>query len=375
MMIAHLSDTHLGRYSGEDEEREKDHYEALKEAVDKITSDHVKTVIHSGDILNKPTVYGTPLKTLVTEFRKLSQAGVRIYFTLGEHDLASYPGTPNPLILDSVLGMAEYVGDGLMHGDSRLAVFGLPRHPKNSLQTLEHKLVELAQRAKNLDALKKILVLHQGITDIHGPAGEIPLSMLPTGFDYYAMGHIHLRNMKKLGRSTLAYPGALHWTKIDDHDECGYYLVDLSGEEPELSWVKLESVRPKLVKEVNEDCLENLVEELLRREYRKKPLLSLSVKTSERKNMKALEQKLFTKYILHGGGIKQSVSEKSPLDYSQQPDVNREMERLALEVLKNQQAVNFFLGDFRDLLMVGSVKEAAELLWKHYLETAAKNDN
>lgn len=368
MIIAHLSDTHLGRYMGEDEERERDHYEAFREAVDFILEDHVRIVVHSGDILNKPLVYGTPLKVLLAELGRLSQSGVKTYFTLGEHDIASYPGTPNPLLLDSVLGLAEYVGDGRRHGDDKISVFGLMRHHKAFTRKLEDKLEKIAAEARNTGSRRKILILHQGLHELHGPAGDLSLAVIPDEFDYYAMGHIHNPSRRVKGRGLLAYPGALHWTKIDDPDECGFYLVDLSGREPELEWVRLSNVRPKIVRQVDEEDVGMMVSQLLSENHVKKPLLSLMVRTTERKNMRKLEEELSEKYLLHGGRIMQVVRGSNGLVYDEPPNIERELVKLASEVIKDDVDAVFFTGEFRRLLVEGAVKHAFELVWKHYRE-------
>lgn len=60
MMIGHISDTHLGAFIGRDEElREvgEDVHASFLEAIEIFVREDVDIVIHSGDILDEPTVH------------------------------------------------------------------------------------------------------------------------------------------------------------------------------------------------------------------------------------------------------------------------------------------------------------------------------
>ena len=60
----------------------------------------------------------------------------------------------------------------------------------------------------------EILVLHQGITEFNKFAGEIQSTELPKNFTYYAMGHLHDKDIKQFNHlnGPIAYPGSIELT-------------------------------------------------------------------------------------------------------------------------------------------------------------------
>jgi hypothetical protein len=85
------------------------------------------------------------------------------------------------------------------------------------------------------------------------------------------MGHLHKHIEARRG-GLLSYPGPTHWVDVDDPDECGVNIVDLSGDQPMVQWIRLESVRPKKRVRAREGELNHVVDALLREEHRKKAL-------------------------------------------------------------------------------------------------------
>lgn len=239
MMIGHISDTHLGAFIGRDEElREvgEDVHASFLEAIEIFVREDVDIVIHSGDILDEPRPYGDAMRVLMEGAKRLNDRGIHMLFTLGEHDISSIPSTPHPYVA-KLAGLAEYVGNGEAHEVKGLTVIGLHKHKLVEAGVLCERLEEIGRRVRGLSG-KKVLVLHQGMREAFGPGSELSISEIPHGFDYYAMGHIHKRYEVRMGRGLLAYPGPSHWVDVDDPDDCGVLLVDLSGDEPEAQWVQ-----------------------------------------------------------------------------------------------------------------------------------------
>ena len=361
-MIGHISDTHLGAFIGRDEElREvsEDVHASFLEAIEVFVREHVEVVIHSGDILDEPRPYGDAMRALLEGAKRLKEGGIPLLFTLGEHDISSIPSTPHPYVVE-LAGLAEYVGDGRTHEVKGLTVIGLHKHKLVEAGTLREKLDEISRRIRGLDG-KKVLVLHQGIREAFGPGSELSISEVPHGFDYYAMGHIHKHYEVRLGKGLLAYPGPSHWVEADDPDECGVLLVDLSGDEPEAQWVKLESVRPKVRVSVKAQELEEVLRRLAEAEHRKRPVLWMEVEGDADQMM--IRRRLEGRYLIRRLSVKQDRGKAAELRQERELSVEDRLRELALEQVKDEGVVDFVLGDLLRLLSSGSEKEAEQALY------------
>ncbi|MEM2234050.1 MAG: metallophosphoesterase family protein [Nitrososphaerota archaeon] len=362
MMVGHISDTHLGAFLGRSEElREvsEDVHASFLEAIDLFVREHVDLVIHSGDILDEPRPYGDAMRVLVEGAKSLRIRGIPLLFTLGEHDISSVPSTPHPLITQ-LAGLATYVGDGEPHEVGGLTVIGLHKHRRLERDRLVGRLEGLGETARGLEG-KKVLVLHQGIRELFGPGSELSLSEVPQGFDYYAMGHIHGHHEVRLGRGLLAYPGPSHWVDVNDPDECGVLLVDLSGDEPEAQWIRLRSVRPKVRVSARAQQLEEVLRGLLEVEHRKKPVLWMEIEGDA--DLREVERRLADQYVIRRLVSRPLRRQGAELGHEGGLDIDGELRRLALQVIGDEEMVDFALGDLLRLLSTGEPMDAEQALW------------
>jgi len=371
MIIGHLSDTHLGAYAGKDNEREQDYYDAFQEALEIFIREHVKLVIHSGDILDSSKPYGTAMRVLAEGVKRLDERGIRFVFTLGEHDISNVPSTPHPYILD-VLGIANYVGTGepLVIGD--VVIAGLHKYKKVEGEELRKKIKEVANRAKRVDGRRRVLVLHQGLIGLHKFAGEISKDDIPTDFDYYAMGHIHVSYEFRHGNGLVSYPGATHWVDWNDPETSYVNLVDLSSDDPKINKVRLESVRPRKERHVRFEALETLVRELTssKHEDHKKPCLLIRVETSRPFDPKPFEDSLSASYIVD---IKQVLKEVGREVLHEAPEIDAELRRLAEVVLGSSEKAEFVLSELLKALNDEDWRKGAlEIVWRAFKEGRLK---
>jgi len=364
MMIGHISDTHLGACAGSEPEREGDHYRAFEEAIDLFIREHVDLVIHSGDILDEPRPYGTAMKILVEGVRRLREHGIQFLFTLGEHDISNVPSTPHPLILQ-LEGLGAYIGTGKPYEVGGATVIGLHKYKRVERRHLLGRLEEIGRGASSL-AGKRVLVLHQGVKEAFGPGAELSISEIPAGFDYYAMGHIHKRYERGLGDGVIAFPGATHWVNVDDPDECGVYLVDLSGDQASVEWVRLQNVRPKMRLRLNASEAKDRIEELANKSFHMKPYLLLEIVVDKPLDVKEVEKKLGGGFIIKT--IKLIPAPAEGRTYSSRPEINldEELRRLALEVIGDEGVVDFALGELLQHLSSGNLSDAKEAVWRFW---------
>ncbi|MCS7132902.1 MAG: DNA repair exonuclease [Aigarchaeota archaeon] len=364
MIIGHLSDTHLGACIGSEPEREGDYYNAFMEAIEIFIKEHVDFVIHSGDILDEPRPYGTAMKILLQGVMELRKHDIPFLFTLGEHDISNVPSTPHPILLQ-LQGIGRYIGDGEPYEVGGATVIGLHKHRRVERGKLLRKLGDISRQLPNLSG-KKILVLHQGVRECGGPGSELSIHEMPTGLNYYAMGHLHKPCRKDWGTGLLSYPGATHWVDLGDPMECGICLVDLSGDQASVERILLKNVRPKIMLEVSARELEAKLAELEGAEYPKKPCLWLSISTDRELDMQALEKRLSQRFIVKK--IKQEPVQREGVIYPGAPEINldEELKRLAIKALSNESAVNFALHELLPRLASGELAEAKEAVWRFF---------
>lgn len=258
MRIAHISDTHLGFRQYNLDPREEDFYRAWHEAIGKMVAERVDAVVHSGDLFDdrKP-----PIKALVEArkgVRRLKEAGIPFYYVTGNHDQPTRAGAlPPQALLDEAVPLdpKPVVRDGVFIG-------GVSYHSRVALGPLKDRMALLAQQARS--HRRSVLVLHQGL-DRYIPEFELRLRDL-NRFDYYALGHIHLRTKDWNGPSLAAYPGSIEMWRMDEFEDWrqkgkGFTVVDLDGDSPETRFVNVE-VRTFLREEVEGERLDETLASL-----------------------------------------------------------------------------------------------------------------
>ena len=259
LLVAHISDTHLGYRQYNLEERERDFYRAYETLIEMILEEHVDVLLHTGDLFDSPRPPTAALLKAQESILKLVDNGVQVYAIPGSHDVLKRRGLP-PHVLYERLGMKilhhRRPWDSVKLPGGELFIAGLqyiPRHSRDGLlESLRRIEAEASQRS-----CKKILMLHQSLKEYLPFEYELSTGELPRGFHYYAMGHIHQRVSVRLPwGGLLAYAGSTEVCNRLEYSEYlrngkGAYLVDLSGDEPTLHRLDLGEVRPHLVARID----------------------------------------------------------------------------------------------------------------------------
>ena len=268
MMIAHISDTHLGSMPYSIRERAEDFYEEFSEAVDLIIKEGAEVVVHSGDIFDSPKPPGLAVNTLYEGLTKLKDKGIKFLYVLGEHDISRVRDMPFPYLMTK-MGLAVYLGGNGSFSVKDVTFYGFNKHRRSEVEALMEKLKSL-----NRSDGKNVLVLHQGLYEFNQYAGEISASDLPPWFDYYAFGHIHEAETRRISglKGPISYAGSTD-------ESAGFNLVDLSGEEAVIHRIPLESSRKTFRFSVKYEEVESFVQEALRQVsgLKKKPMVFVKV--------------------------------------------------------------------------------------------------
>ena len=271
--IAHFADTHVGYRQYNLEEREKDIYDALDEIGDRILEEHVDIVLHCGDLFDSPRPAPQAYRAF-KRFLSRVEGKAKVFGVLGDHDRPKSRGVaPHVLFEDQmqVLGVGGFAEHKRLRiGGRDVLIAGLSNLSRTYRRLLLEELKKLA--GLQLDGALGVLLLHEGLDKFlpYEGAFELCLDEVPRNFGYVAMGHLHQRIKASLGDGQLAYPGSseiISRTEIGSWQKSGkgFFVVDLEGDDVEVTDVNLACIRPQVEAKLGYDRLESGVEDLVRK--------------------------------------------------------------------------------------------------------------
>ena len=380
MLFSHISDTHLGLQQYGLEEREQDIYDSFNQSIDISIKDHVDFVIFAGDIFHTPNPSGAAILQMANALKRLNQNSIESFFILGEHDISRMRATPVPYVYHN-LEFSKYVGRGepVYHNDVMIAGFDKIR--KNEISTFEEKFREIDTLAKQHNG-HKILVLHQGITEINQFAGELNSSDLPKNFTYYAMGHLHDKFVKQFDQlgGPLAYPGSTEMTTSEGikETEKGFFEVDISSQEAKPNWIKLDT-RPQFSTKIEAKDLDASISEILEKisTFDKKPLVEIKIigKDIERDVVQTKISQIIPQTLHCSWKMLQNEDASSVL-LNRPARIDEELFKLAVNALKSEKLANFAVNDLLPLLSTNQLEQATQLVIENFEEfKERKNDS
>lgn len=248
MKFAHLGDIHLGawRYS----KLRDANLKSFVKAIDLCIHKKVDFVIISGDLFDTALPAIDNVREAVKKLMQLKRLRIPVYIIAGSHDYSVSGKT----MLD-VLEHAELVQNVCRvkeDGEKIKLIFTVDTKTGAKLTglpgrkgMLEKNLYEKLDRT-SLDTEEgyKIFLFHTAIAELKPKKLEkmeaAPVSMLPSGFDYYAGGHVHIvRNADLPGYPNLVYPGPIFpnsFAEIEELGSGGFYLVEVNNRVTELSY-------------------------------------------------------------------------------------------------------------------------------------------
>lgn len=371
MLFSHISDTHLGLTQYGLEERENDIYSAFNEAIETSIRDHVDFVIFAGDIFHVPNPSGTAIIQMANALRRLKENDIDSFFILGEHDISRIRSTPIPYVYHN-LKFSKYIGDGTPFVYKGVFLAGFDKMRKSEVARFSEKFTELDGAAQKHRG-HKILVMHQGISEINQFASELSSTDLPRNFTYYAMGHLHDRvekNFSCLG-GPLAYPGSIEMTTSEGIKETqkGFYEVDISAPQPRPSWIKLDT-RPQLSVRTEFENLATTISDTLEKitNYAKKPIVELKISGSEISS-EAVQVQLarLVPHTLHCTWKIMQRGSGGPSVLSGRPSsIDDELFRLATNHLGSEKLADFAIRELLPVLALGKIDEAGQIVLENF---------
>ena len=371
MLFSHISDTHLGLVQYGSEEREKDVYDAFSQAINISIKDHVDFVIFAGDIFHVPNPSGNAIMHMANALKLLKKNKIDSFFILGEHDISRIRATPVPYVYHN-LEFSRYIGQGKPIIYKNLLIVGFDKIRKNEMRFFEDKFKEVDDIAKNHNG-HRILVMHQGITEINKFAGELNSNELPKNFSYYASGHLHdnvLKKFKHIG-GPLAYPGSIELTTSEGIKDTkkGFFEVDISSSEAKPEWIELD-IRPHLSVQTTYEGLEKKMDEISKKisQYQKKPIIEFRIQGNniETDLVQAQILRLSSHTLRCSWKIYQKEEKGSRVLLEKPARIDDELFKLAVSTLKSEKLASFAVKELIPLLSMNEIEQASQLVFENF---------
>ena len=379
MKFSHISDTHLGLIQYGLEEREQDIYDSFNQAIDISIQDKVDFVIFAGDIFHTPNPSGTAILQMANALKRLKENEIESFFVLGEHDISRVRSTPIPYVYHN-LEFSKYVGRGEPVYYKDVMIVGFDKIRKNEMTGLEEKFLRVESLADKHKG-HKILVLHQGITEVNKFAGEVNSTDLPKNFTYYAMGHLHDKFLKQYDhlKGPLAYPGSTEMTTSEGikETEKGFFKVDISDDEAKPEWIKLDT-RPQISVKTEFENIDSAIKELNEKisGLEKKPIIEIKIH-GENLERDAIEGKiadLVLKSLHFSWKIFQNDDESSVL-LNRPAQIDQELFKLAVNSLKSEKLAHFAINELLPLLSTRQVDNATQVVVENFSNFSGEDND
>ena len=371
MLFSHISDTHLGLVQYGSEEREQDVYDVFNQAIDISIKDHVDFVIFAGDIFHVPNPNGTAIVQMGNGLKRLKQNDIDSFFILGEHDISRIRTTPIPYVYHN-LEFSKYIGQGKPVNYKDILLAGFDKIRKTEIPQYEKKFADIEKSAEKHSG-HKILVLHQGITEFNKFAGELQSTDLPKNFTYYAMGHLHDKDIKQFNHlnGPVAYPGSIELTTSEGIKETkkGFFEVDISGKDAVPNWIELDA-RPQISFKTDYQELSKTIDEISKKIVTsgKKPIVEIKIQGEkiETEHIQAQIARLNSMVLRCFWRISTKQISDSSVFLDRPNAIDDEMYRLSIDALNSEQSAKFAIKELLPILTTGEIKEASQIVFENF---------
>ncbi len=371
MLFSHISDTHLGLVQYGSEEREQDVYDVFNQAIDTSIKDHVDFVIFAGDIFHVPNPNGTAIVQMGNGLKRLKQSNIDSFFILGEHDISRIRTTPIPYVYHN-LEFSKYIGQGNAIDYKGVMIAGFDKIRKTEISKYEEKFSAIDKKVQQHSG-HKILVLHQGITEFNKFAGELQSTDLPKNFTYYAMGHLHDKDIKQFNHlnGPVAYSGSIELTTSEGIKDAkkGFFEVDISGKEAVPNWIELDA-RPQMSFKTAYPELSKTIDEISKKiaTSTKKPIVEIKIQGEkiDTDHIQAQIARLNSLVLRCFWRISTKQVSNSSVFLDRPNAIDDEMYRLSIDALGSEESAKFAIKELLPILAAGEIKEATQVIFENF---------
>jgi DNA repair protein SbcD/Mre11 len=274
-----LSDVHLGFQKHES--LQKIERQVFEKILDQCISLKVDFILIPGDLFHVNIPEMRVQKFAFAKFRQVHDAGIPIYVVYGSHDFSPISNSVIDLLTE--IGYITKVVQPTSHDDGQISLKCLV-DPKTGVKLTGLTGLKVGKDREwyeklDRDSLEtesgfKIFLFHGGISDMKTDSGmdgdQMPLSLLPKGFSYYAGGHMHKFNHQSFeGYSNVVYPGtpfAGYHADLEDNangQKRGFVLVEFEDEVKSVDFIEIENTKYEVIEvDANNRKVESVNQEL-----------------------------------------------------------------------------------------------------------------
>ncbi|MEX2191965.1 MAG: DNA repair exonuclease [Nitrosarchaeum sp.] len=278
MRFAHLSDIHLGFQKHEALQKiEQDVFEKI---FDQCIERKVDFILIPGDLFHVNIPEMRVQKFAFAKFRQIYDAGIPVYVVYGSHDFS--PVSNSVIDLLAAVGYITKVTK-VIESDNGKIVLDFLIDKKTGVKIAGLSGLKVGKDREYYEKLDrdsleaesgfKIFLFHGGISEMKTESGmdgdNMPLSLLPRNFDYYAGGHMHKFNAQRFDdHPNVVYPGtpfAGYHSDLEDNakgQKRGFVLVEFEEKINNIEFVVVANTSYKVI-EVN---AENRIAESVNKE-------------------------------------------------------------------------------------------------------------
>ena len=263
MKFAHLSDIHLGFQKSES--LQKIEQEVFENAMNRCISLEVDFILIPGDMFHVNIPEMRVQKYAFAMFRRVHEAGIPVYVVYGSHDFSPVTNSVIDLLVET--GYLTKVTQATSNEDGSISLeFLVDEKTGAKITGLSGLKVgkdiewyeKLERTSLENESGFKIFLFHAGIVDMKKDSAiegdQMPLSLLPRGFDYYAGGHMHKFNHQNFdGYQNVIYPGTPFAGYHADLEENaaglkrGFVLVDFDKKVNSVEFVELPNAQYEII--------------------------------------------------------------------------------------------------------------------------------
>jgi DNA repair exonuclease SbcCD nuclease subunit len=243
MRFLHVADVHLdtsfaGRSAAVRERLREASREAFQRAVDVAIREEVQAFLIAGDLFDGDRLSFQTERFLLEQTARLADHGIAVIYATGNHDPHSTSAGPRPLPWPSAVRVA---GDAT---PQRIEIHDGTGAPIGYVTAVGHASAQESRDLSRLlprpeGALPEVALLHTqvhaslGAEEHHAYAPSELAYLTRAGYDYWALGHVHLRQ-ELSADPPVWYAGSLQGRTHADRGERGALLVDLSDRQAPL---------------------------------------------------------------------------------------------------------------------------------------------
>ncbi len=228
--FAHIADVHLGAYR--DNFLKEANLNAFLKAMDICIQENVDFIIFAGDLFDSNLPDIKILNSAVKKMKEVKNNGIEIYVIYGSHDYSPVSASMIDILHSAGL-FIKLQPNFIKDKKTKANIAGI-----SARKAVVDKQIMQEIKLQRIDENIHIFVFHAAI-DIFTTENflePISFDLFPKGMDYYAGGHLHKRDIKKINNSLIAYPGPLFGYDYRDlestakGDKKGFYIVEFDDE-------------------------------------------------------------------------------------------------------------------------------------------------